>query len=147
MQPRVLGAGALVAVASFMLAGFLRSDVSITSVPAVIAFLVTVVLPAVAGVLLFGNFKGAQSRRRELQQQVVEAEILRLALQHDGRLTVLEVSAALALSPDAARQTLESLAERDVADLEITDRGMLVYAFRDAKRIQDKHAARGILDV
>lgn len=146
MQPRVLGAGALVAVAAFMLAGFLRSDVSIASVPAAVALFVTVVIPAAAGVALFGSSIGGRSRLRVLRQQAVESEILRLAMQHEGRLTVIEVSAALALSPEAATHALDSLCERDIADLEITDGGMIVYVFRDARRIQDKHATRGILD-
>ena len=150
MSGRTLGGSALLALAALMFAGFMRSDASIASPAAIGALLMTVVLPAAAGIaLLLGaaSFGGRNSARVEkLRQQTIDAEILRMATQHDGRLTVIEVATALALPPETAKTYLDALVSREVADLEITERGLIVYMFHDAKHVGGKHSARGLLD-
>ena len=147
MSGRTIGGAALLGLAVLMLWGFARSDASITSPAAIVALLITVGLPAVGGVMLMRAPGGRRSARvAELRQQTIEAEILRLAMQHGGRLTVVEVASALALPPESAKATLESLNERELADLEITDAGVIVYAFHDAKHVGGKHSARGLLE-
>jgi hypothetical protein len=149
MSGRTLGGIGLLAVAAFMLLGFLRSDASLASPTAIAALLITVGLPAAGGIaLLRGHaFGGGRSARVEqLRQRTIEAEILRLAMQQGGRLTAVEVAAALALPSESAKAALDSLAEREVADLEITDAGVIVYSFHDAKNVGGKHSARGLLD-
>lgn len=141
------GGIALLAIAAFMFLGFLSSNASLGSPTAIIALLLTVALPAGAGVALLRGIGGARTARVErLRQQTIEAEVLRLAIQHSGKLTALEVATALALPPETAKASLDSLVEREMADLEITDAGVIVYAFHDAKNIGGKSSARGILD-
>jgi hypothetical protein len=150
MSGRTLGGSALIALAALMLVGFLRTDASIASPAAIGALLITVALPAAAGIALLrgvANFGGRRSARVEqLRQQTIDAEILRMATQQGGRLTAIEVATALALPPESAKSYLDSLVSRDVADLEITDRGLIVYTFFDAKHVGGKHSARGLLD-
>ena len=149
MSGRTIGGVALLAVAAFMLIGFFRTDASLTSPTAIVALLITVALPAVGGLALLRGtmtFGGRSGRNEELRQRTIEAEILRLAMQHGGRLTVVEVAAALALPSESAKQVLDSLAEREIADLEITDAGVIVYSFHDAKNVGGKHSARGLLE-
>ncbi len=150
MSGRTVGGAALLALAAFMLLGFLRSDATLTSPAAIAALLITAVLPAAGGIALLRGglrFGGRRAARvEELRQKTIEAEILRLAVQHGGKLTAVEVATALALPPESAKATLDSLAEREIADLEITDRGLIVYSFHDAKHLGGKHSARGILD-
>ena len=147
MSGRTWGGVALLAVAAFMLLGFLRSSASLASPTAIAALLITVALPAAGGVALLRGGGGARRARVErLRQQTIEAEILRLAIQHAGKLTAVEVATALALPPEAAKASLDSLVEREIADLEITDAGVIVYSFYDAKNVGGKHTARGILD-
>ena len=147
MSGRSIGGGILLALAALMLVGFLRSGAELISLRTVLALGITVALPAWTGVMLLRAPGGRRSKRvEELRQQTIEAEILRLAMQHNGRLTVVEVASALALPSEAAKTVLDSLAEREIADLEITDKGVIVYAFHDAKHLGDKHSARGILD-
>ena len=135
------------AIAAFMFVGFLGSGASLASPTAIIALLLTVGLPAGAGVAMLRGIGGARSARAErLREQTIEAEILRLAMQHGGKLTALEVATALALSPETAKARLDSLAEREQADLEITDAGVIVYAFHEARNIGGKSSARGLLD-
>lgn len=150
MSGRKVGGIALLALAAFMLFGFLRSDASLSSPAAIAALVITVALPAAGGIALlrgFATFGGRRSARvAELRQKTIEAEILRLAIQHGGKLTAMEVATALALPQESAKATLDALAEREIADLEITDAGVIVYAFHDAKHIGGKHSSRGILD-
>jgi hypothetical protein len=147
MTGRSIGGFALLALAALMLLGFARSDASVATPATIFALLLTAGLPAAGGFFLLRGPRGRSSARiHELRQQTIEAEILRLAMQHGGRLTVVEVAAALALPSESAKATLDSLAERELADLEITDKGVIVYAFHDAKHIAGKHSARGVLD-
>lgn len=147
MAGRRWGGIALLAIAAFMFLGFLNSSASLGSPTAIVALLLTVGLPAGAGVALLRGIGGERTARVErLRQQTIEAEILRLAMQHAGKLTAVEVATALALPPETAKASLDSLAERELADLEITDAGVIVYAFHDAKHIGGKSSARGILD-
>jgi hypothetical protein len=130
-----------------MLLGFLNSSASLGSPRAIVALLLTVGLPAAGGVALLRGIGFARSARAErLRQQTIDAEILRLATQQSGKLTALEVATALALSPETAKASLDSLVERELADLEITDAGIIVYAFHEARNIAGKASARGILD-
>jgi hypothetical protein len=147
MSGRRFGGIALLALAAFMFLGFLNSSASLGSPTALMALLLTVGLPAGAGIALLRGIGVARGARAErLRQQTIDAEILRLAIQHGGKLTALEVATALALSPESAKASLDSLAEREQADLEITDAGIIVYAFHDAKNIGGKSSARGLLD-
>ena len=147
MSGRTIGGIALLALAALMFVGFLRSDAELSSLRTVLALLITVGIPGGAGIMLLRAPGGRRSKRvEELRRQTIEAEILRLAMQHGGRLTVVEVASALALPSESAKTTLDSLAERELADLEITDKGVIVYAFHDAKHLSGKHSAKGILD-
>jgi hypothetical protein len=108
MSARTIGSYALLALAALMLWGFLRSDASLASPRTLIALLITVGIPAGAGIMLLRAPGGRRSARvEELRRQTIEAEILRLAMQHGGRLTVVEVASALALPPESAKATLD----------------------------------------
>ena len=147
---RLLGGVVLLLVSAFMLLGFVRSDASFGSLNTMLAVVVSVVLPAIGGVALlrtanrFGRRAG--SRADQLRRTTIEAEILRLAMLKEGRLTAVEVSSALALPQEEAKATLDDLVTREIADLDITDAGVLVYSFHDARNVGDKHSARGLLD-
>jgi hypothetical protein len=147
---RIWGGGALLLVAAFMLLGFLRADIEGSLITTGMAFLVSVVLPAAGGVALIASHRGAQrrlvSRRDQLRQQTLESEVLRLAARRDGKLTVVEVVTELAVSPDAAKESLDSLMMRELAEIEIADSGMLVYVFRDIRNLPGKADSKGILD-
>jgi hypothetical protein len=147
MSGRRWGGIALLAIAAFMFLGFLNSSASLGSLTGIVALLLTVGLPAGAGIALLRGIGGARNARTErLRQQTIDAEVLRLAIQHAGKLTAVEVATALALPPETAKASLDSMVERELADLEITDAGVIVYAFHDAKNIGGKASARGILD-
>lgn len=141
---------ALLALAGFMLLGFLRSNAEPGAPATITALLITVALPALGGIaLLTKRFRrGARlaERREVLRQQTYESEILRLAAQRQGRLTAVELVTEFAITPEKANELLESLMVRQLADVEVTDSGVVVYVFHDVKHLADKPRARGILD-
>jgi hypothetical protein len=140
----------LMLLSLLMLVGFVRSDMALTAPAALAALLITVVLPAAGSLALAaGHVRGRgrlTRRKEELRRQTVESEILGLAARHSGRLTAVEVATDLAISPEAAKGALDSLAERELADIEITNSGLIVYAFRDVRNLGEKAEARGVLD-
>jgi hypothetical protein len=145
---KVLGGAALLLVAVLMFAGFLRSGASVA--PATIfALLITVGVPAAAGVWLitshFRRDRKLAGRRDELRQRTLEAEVLRLAGARGGKLTVVEMVSELAVSPEEAKTTLEALAIRGLAEVEVTESGVLVFAFHDIQHLGEKPQSKGVL--
>ena len=139
---------ALIAVAGFMFIGYLGADVS--GPAAIGALLVAVALPAAAGIALIrggGSGSGRLTARREaLRRDTLQAELLRLAAQHAGRLTIVEAVAALAITPEEAKERLDALTVQGIADFEVTDSGVIVYVFHDVQRLDEKTQGRGLLE-
>jgi hypothetical protein len=138
----------LLALAAFMFIGYLGADV--TGTASLFALLITVVLPAVGGVVLVRGGRGDRrtlaARREALRQDTVRSEVLRLAGQHGGRITIVEVVTTLAITPDEAKNALDSLSVQGLADFEVTDSGVVVYVFHDVQRLDEKHQSRGLLE-
>jgi hypothetical protein len=146
---KLLGAAGLAAITLFMLLGFLNADVGGGAASAV-ALLLVVGLPAAGAALLVRSHVAERSRltgrRALLRQHTLDAEILRLAGERGGRLTVVEVATEVGVSLEGAKAALDGLLLREHADLELTDAGVTVYHFYDVRNLDDKHTARGILD-
>src|SRR5881409_1853022 len=105
-----------------MFLGFVRSDASLAAPATVVALLLTTVAPAVGGIALLRGGGTARARRLDqLRDQTIDAEILRLAIAEGGQLTAVEVSTALTLTPEAAKEKLDALVGRDVADIAVTE--------------------------
>lgn len=142
-----IGGWLLLALSAFMLIGYFGAEVS--GFAAVFALLVAVVLPAAGGIALLrrpGGSRRLAARREELRRDTLQSEMLRLARSHDGRLTVVEAVSELGVSPDEAKEALDGLALRDLADFEVTDSGTVVYVFREIQRLDEKHQSRGLLE-
>ena len=147
---RLWGGGALIALALFVVLGFVRSEVDPAALSTIVALGIGAGLPAGGGALLLARHFGARRsigrRREQLRRDTIEAEILRMAARSDGRLTAVEVAGELALSPATADEVLNGLMARELAEIEITDSGLLVYTFHDVRHLSEKGAARGILE-
>ncbi|HEX6693455.1 MAG TPA: hypothetical protein VF035_02010 [Longimicrobiales bacterium] len=145
---RFWGGIGLIALALFMGLGYAAAEVS--GGAAALAFMITVLLPGGAGIAMVA----AHYRRRntltgtkdELRRQTVESELLRLAARRGGRLTVVEAVTDLAVSPEDAKQGLDALVVRGMADFAVTESGVVVYTFHDIERVGDKFEARGLLE-
>ena len=147
---KLSGAAGLMMVALFMLLGFLTTDGAFSGPATVVALALTVGLPAAGAALLVRSHLNERNRltgrKAELRQQTLEAEVLRLAKEHGGRLTAVEVATELALTPEAAKEALDALAVRSQADIAVTEEGVLVYDFYDVRHLGGKSSAKGILD-
>jgi hypothetical protein len=137
----------LLALSAFMFVGYLGADVS--GAAAVGALLITVVLPAAGGLAMVTGRLGTSRRiggsREELRRQTLEAELLRLAGRHGGRITIVEAVSDLAVTPEEAKEALDALTVRGLADFEVTDSGVIVYVFHDLRHIGEKRESRGLL--
>lgn len=147
---KLIGAVALGFVALFMFVGFLNSDAGLSEPATVAALALVVGLPAAGAVLLVRSHRAERDRttgrKALLRQQTIDAEVLRIAGEHGGRLTAVEVATLLGLSPEDAKASLDGLAVRDQADIAVTDEGVLVYTFHDVRHIGGKSSARNVLD-
>lgn len=147
---KLLAAAALGVLALFMLVGFLNSDAALGAPATLAALALTIGLPAVGAGLLARSYLGERARlsgrKAQLREQTLGAEILRLAGEHGGRLTAVEVATHLALTPEAAKEALDALTVRGHADLEVTEAGVLVYSFYDVRHLGGKSSAKGLLD-
>jgi len=144
---RTTGGIALLVLAGLMLLGFVRSDATLAAPATIVALLLTTVAPTIGGIALLRGGDTKRSRRLDqLRDQTIDAEILRLAVSEGGRLTAVEVATALTLTPEAAKEKLDALVGRDVADIAVTERGVVVYTFHDAKHIGGKGEAKGVLE-
>jgi hypothetical protein len=147
---KLVGGVALLLLALFMLFGYTQLETDASGATRAVTLLLTVGLPGVAGAALLRSHFGARGRldqRKDvLRQQTLESEILRLAGQHDGKLTVVEVVSALALPQAGAKDLLDGMVMRELADVEVTDSGVLVYSFHDIRHLSEKSTSRGVLD-
>jgi hypothetical protein len=67
-------------------------------------------------------------------------------MKQQGKLTAVEVASALAVTSEEAKRSLDSLVAREVADLDVTDDGVLVYSFHDARYFDGSSGTKGLLD-
>lgn len=147
---KLIGGGVLIATALFMLMGFFNMSRPV-SVPAAMATLLfTVGLPAAAGIALIRSHLGTRGRlarrREDLRRQTQEAELLKLAQEAGGKLTVVEVASRLALPMTTVETLLNGLHERGAAEIEVTDAGLIVYRFPDVQHLPGKSGSRDVLD-
>lgn len=147
---RLIGGIALLALALFMVVGFLLSGADPFALRTLFALFIAAGLPAAGGGLLlahrFGAGRRIARRREDLRRDTLEAEILKMAGRHGGRLTAVEVAGELAVPTTTAEELLNELMAREMAEIEVTDSGLLVYSFHDVRHLSEKEAARGLLE-
>lgn len=141
---------ALIILSMFMLLGFFNADLKQGVSVMLLSLLVAVVLPAAGGLYLIRSYyrerKRIESNRKDIRNETLEAEILKLAGKKDGKLTVVEVMSDLGLSRDTAEELLNAMASNSLAEIELTESGVIVYSFYEVKSLKDKQGARGVLD-
>lgn len=148
---KLWGGVGLLAVAGFMFLGFMTSGGGFSTAATVTAFLVSVGIPGVVGGLLVrshvqGGGGRLTARQEALRLETIEAEVIRMAGRHEGRLTAVEVSGELGVPANEAKEVLDGLMAREIADIEVTESGVLVYAFHDVRHLGDKASATPLLD-
>ncbi|MEM7065514.1 MAG: hypothetical protein AAF572_20405 [Cyanobacteria bacterium P01_B01_bin.77] len=148
---KLLGGIGLLSLSGFMLLGFFRADLSNRSIAIKgMTFGVGVGLPMVAGMGLVGSHrrdrKRLASRIVDSRFLVLRSEILKLAQQNQGKLTEIEIIFELGIEQAVANEVLTDLCNQDLAEIEMTQSGLLVYVFPDIQQLPTKHSSRGLLD-
>ena len=144
---RTFGGVALCLVALFMGLGFLQ--VATISVASFIALFIGAGIPGAIGVaLLTSQFRAPKQLavRAALRRQTIDSELVRLAGELNGKLTVVEVVGRLALTTEEAGTALDGLARSGVCEIQVSESGVLVYDFPDIRLLGEKDAARDVLD-
>ncbi len=140
----------LIGISLFMLLGFSQTDYKHGLGAEIAAFVFMVAFPMVGGALLIRSHyrkKVTLARNKEaLRKQAMESQILKLAAKKGGKLTVVEVVSETMLNLATAKEILDSLVHQSLASVEITDSGVIVYAFYDVAHLDEKARAKGILD-
>jgi hypothetical protein len=147
---KIWGAVGLLTVSLFMMLGFMRVAADGIAAAEIIAFALVVLLPLGFGIKLlrdhFGRDKRVEANKSNMRDRTLSAEVLKLAGTHGGKLTIVEVVTALAITSDEAKRILDNLALESHADFQVTDSGVVVYDFKEIRRMDDKSTARGILE-
>lgn len=149
MTRRILGTFLLL-IALFMTIGFLKARPDAGTAAVLLTVLIAIVLPAAGGLYLwwttFADRAALAERRERLRRQTLEAELLKLARRRGGKLMVVEAAAELAFDAETLEETLNAMAARGLCDVELSESGVMVYAFYDVRHLDEKEAARGVLD-
>jgi hypothetical protein len=147
---KLLGGIGLIAVSLFMLVGVFNMSRSPGTAAVIATLLFTVALPGTVGAALLRSHFAATGRlarrRDDLRRQTQEAEILKLARGQGGKLTVVEVTAQLALPATTVEALLNGLHERGLTEIEVTDAGLIVYRFPDVQHLPGKTSSRDVLE-
>ncbi len=149
---RVIGGSALIGLSLFMLLSFTKAKLHHHSrTVKLVAFGVSalVVMGTGVGLIYSGygpNRRYLNARKKELEAQTIQSEIVKLAIEHQGKLTLVEVIATLRISSAVAQQHLNLLTHQNLAEVEITDSGTLVYAFHDVQALSEKYNAKRIAE-
>ena len=147
-----LGGGiVLLMVSAFMGIGFLAGGASHQAIGIqILAVLITVGIPGVTGVALLRQHhrRGLASppEAAALPRARWSSELVKLAAKKGGRLTVVEVVAETALGPEEAQAAFDELCTSGLAEPQVTESGLIVYAFRDLLLLGEKSGSRGLLD-
>ena len=147
---RVVSGALLIGVALFMALGFALSDATRSLGTTIAAVAIAVGIPAAAGIALirghYHNRRLLTADRAELRLQTWESELVKLAAEKGGKLTVVEAVAATGLRVPQVEEALRSLNQQGVADIDVTDSGMLVYRFPEIQLLEEKGGSKPILD-
>lgn len=140
----------LIGVAVFMAIGFAVSSATRSLGTTIATLLIAVGIPAGAGLALiqshYRNRRMLTADRAELRLQTWESELVKLAAERGGKLTVVEAVAATGLRAPQVDEAFRSLTQQGVADIDVTDSGMLVYRFPDVQLLEEKGGSKPILD-
>lgn len=147
---KLFGGALLIGAALFMALGFALSDSTRSFGVTAAALLIAVGIPAGAGIALIRSHFREQrlltADRADLRLQTWESELVKLAGSHGGKLTVVEAVAATGLRAPQVEEAFRSLHEQGIAEIEVTDSGLLVYQFRDVRLRGEKGDSKPILE-
>ncbi len=124
LKRRVLGTGIVLLASFLIMIGFVEAEA--------VAIAVGSVFGAAGTGTFFWGWNALQTRRQAIQTGL-QRDVLQLATERRGTLTVTEVAASLDLSLQAAENVMDSLDDGFRVRSEITEQGVIVYHFPEVQ--------------
>jgi len=146
------GAWILIGLGLFMLVGFVSGGGSRGLIANIMAFLLLVVAPLGGGIMLLRGQKReklqAAQETKNLLQSAREKEILRLAEQKKGLLTVSQIVKESSMNAAEAEDVLHELIVKRLVDMKTNPEGQVAYEFlefTDAKEFEQRRRESELL--
>lgn len=135
---KLVGGGLLIFFGLFMLLGFFASTSPSTFIVNVMMLLLMVFVPiATGGLLIRSHFLARRKVEQESRKSLLaarEKEILRLAKQKGGELTIPEIVSESSMNAEEADEIMRELVVKRYVDMKITDQGSVIYEFYELRR-------------
>ena len=145
---RIWGGVLLLLLSLFMFVGYLRADYPADAAARLLFFVVFVLAPAVGGALLlrswFTRRKDLRKRKDRLRRQTLESEVLKLARERAGSLTVFDLVTELGVSREEAGSVLDHFAVYGVAEIEISESGVINYTFTEVRNLAERQSVEEV---
>lgn len=124
LKRRVLGTGIVLFASFLIMIGFVEAEAAALAIGSVFG--------AAGTGTFFWGWNALQGRRQAIQTGL-QRDVLQLATERRGTLTVTEVAASLDLSLQAAENVMDSLDDGFRVRSDITDEGVIVYHFPEVQ--------------
>ena len=135
---KLVGGGLLIFFGLFMLLGFFASTRSSPFlVDFMMLFLMVLAPIATGGLLIRNHFLSQRKVEQESRKSILasrEKEVLRLAKNKGGTLTIPEIVSETSMNTEEADEIMRELVVRQYVDMRITDQGSVVYEFHELRR-------------
>jgi hypothetical protein len=135
MKKLVIG-GVFIFFGAFMFLGFainLSEKSFAIDISDIVAFIVASGAPIIVGSLIVRSHFTGKKRLLEAEQKTLyeqrEREIIRLAQQKRGRLTIPEIAVATSMNTEEADEMMRGMTTKGYVDMQVTDSGVIVYEF------------------
>ncbi len=130
---KLIGGGALIFFGLFMLLGFAVSTTPATFTVNAITFLLMVLAPiAVGSLVIRSHFLSRKKSAEDSRKNILasrEKEILRLAKQKGGELTIPDIVSDTSMNTEEADEIMRELVVKRFVDMKITNEGTVIYDF------------------
>ncbi len=111
---------------------------------AYIILLIFSLLFAIGGFMMYRHHsRKAEKRSREY----IEQDILKLAAEKHGKITPAEVVLSAKIGIDEAKKMLDSFCEQGLAQLNLTEKGVMVYVFDGFLSEEEKNTVKSPLEI
>ena len=79
-----------------------------------------------------------KQRNQKINYESPEKSIVKLAKEHNNKITIIDVIRETSLTSKQAEDTLKDLASRGLAEVDVKESGTVVYVFRDVDSVSNE---------
>jgi hypothetical protein len=142
---RIVAGSVLIFIGFFMLMGFLVSDKNFSLVVSAMTIFLFVLAPIVGGLFTIRSHFTSKEKVSKEQKKAIqgahEKEVILLAREKGGTLTIPEIIAESSLNSEEAEEVMKELVVKRYADMKMTDSGVIVYEFYEIMKQREEEAA------